>query len=271
MTFQITGSQFLLPNSLSSPSVLSPLQTDADYGSTATSTLPATTTTAPSTTGQSNSIQQMLGVLGQTLSLLLSPSSGGTTAAPASTSTGVANPTELADAAIQRNTTADPTQRQRLNNNLTAIAQDPEGSKLLQTAIANGYTIEVGDPVAAAAGSQDAADPDTVNGVTLPDQKKIVINPNAPDFTKTVAHELVHAATDADGDSKDEEGKADVIGYRIAERLTGQAPPVPGLSTPLEEQVIYNSKVDNPAYASLGANNGVDQTLAALGIQAFSA
>ena len=117
----------------------------------------------------------------------------------------------------------------------------------------------------------DAADPDEVNGVTLPDQKKIVINPNAPDFDKTVVHELVHAATDADGDSKDEEGKADVIGYRVAERITGQAPPFLAFNSAQEEQAIYNNKVDNPAYASLAASNGVDNTLSSLGLSAFSA
>jgi hypothetical protein len=122
--------------------------------------------------------------------------------------------------------------------------------------VSKGYSFEVGDPSA-------AGDHDEVNGITLPDQKKIIVNPNAPNFLKTLVHELVHAATDQDGDSKDEEGKADVIGFRVASRILGQTEP--------NEQATYQNKVTNPAYAGLVGNNNVDQSLSALGLTAFVA
>ena len=103
------------------------------------------------------------------------------------------------------NKTTDPAQKQRLDTTLSKVAKDPDGAKLLQAAEANGYSIEVGDPTKT--GSQDH-DADSINGVTIPDQKRIVINPNAPDFDKTVVHELVHAATQSDGNSQTEEGMA---------------------------------------------------------------
>jgi len=177
------------------------------------------------------------------------------------------------------NTTTDPTQRARLDNALSGMANDPEGSKLLEAAIAKGYTIEVGDP-SAATGSRDAggahdvaACPECqaaldggqqVNGVTLPGQKKIVINPNAPDFEKTLAHELVHAASEGDGNSVQEEGVADVVGFRIAGRLTGNV-------NPLSEAEIAKQKEASYTVATAGgqARNGIIETLAQLGIRAF--
>lgn len=171
------------------------------------------------------------------------------------------------------NTTADAQQGARLDGVLSKVAQDPEGSKLLAAAKAKGYTIEVGDPEAAAGGALDKGHgvscPDCqaaldsggqVNGVTLSgNEKKIIINPNAPDFEKTVVHELVHAATDGDDNSQQEEGIADVIGYRVANRITGKAQPG-------NAQSIYLNKMAN--YQDLGQTNDVRNTLAALGIDA---
>ncbi len=160
----------------------------------------------------------------------------------------------------------------RLNNTLNAISQDTEGSKLLDAAKAKGYSFEVGDPAAAvkeggvsldkksSSCSQCKAALDAgkqINGVTLPEQKKIVINPNAPDFEKTLVHELVHAATDEDGNSQQEEGIADVIGYRVASRITGEAQP----GSP---QSIYKNKINN--YPELQQSNSIRSTLASLRI-----
>ena len=144
----------------------------------------------------------------------------------------------------------------RLDTILAKVAQDSEGAILLNAAKANGYSIEVGDPSKYSTGQGDA---DSIYGVTVPDQKKIVISPNAPDFDKTVIHELVHAATQGDGDSKTEEGMADVIGYRIASR-------VDGTQAPGSERQIFQSKIAN--YPSLGNDNSIIQDLNALGIQA---
>ncbi|WP_303673166.1 hypothetical protein [Vampirovibrio chlorellavorus] len=159
----------------------------------------------------------------------------------------------------------------RLNSTLSAIANDPEGARLLAAAQANGYTIEVGDPSAAIGGSFDKGNiscpgcqaaldaGQQINGVTLPSQKKIIINPNAPDFEKTVVHELVHAATPGDGNSQTEEGIADVIGYRVANRITGKA--VPG-----DARSIFLNKIAN--YPGLTGANGIRNTLANLGLNA---
>ena len=162
---------------------------------------------------------------------------------------------QLAAQAQQKNTTTDPTQKQRLDTILGKVAQDPEGAILLQKALANGYTFEVGDP--SKAGSKDENDKDSINGVTT--DNKIVINPNAPEFDKTVVHELVHAATKGDGDSQTEEGLADVIGYRISSRVDGTA-------APGSDQQIFNNKIQN--YPELQKTNDILASLKSLGVMA---
>lgn len=157
-----------------------------------------------------------------------------------------------------KNTTPDATQKQRLNTTLAKVAQDPDGAKLLKAAEANGYTIEVGDPTKGGSQEHDA---DSVNGVTLPDQKKIIISPNAPDFNKTVVHELLHAATPTDGNSKTEEGMADVIGYRVSSRMDGT-------QMPNTEQQIFNTKANSSSYSGLQGDNGIINSLNKLGISA---
>lgn len=169
------------------------------------------------------------------------------------------------------NTTRSLNQSARLDDTLAKLAQDPEGSKLLAEAKAKGYTIEVGDPSQALGGSLDKGNLNCshcraaldagqqINGVTMPGEKKIVINPNAPDFEKTVVHELVHAASDGDDNSQQEEGIADVIGYRVASRITGK-------TAPGSAQSIYFNKMTN--YQELKQSNSIRSTLASLGIDA---
>ncbi|WP_373532711.1 hypothetical protein [Vampirovibrio sp.] len=169
------------------------------------------------------------------------------------------------------NKTDSSQQKARLDKTLNAISMDPEGARLLEAAKAKGYTIEVGDPAAAAGGALDKGSVSCnhckaamdagrkINGVTLLDEKKIVINPDAPDFEKTVVHELVHAASEDDGNSKQEEGIADVVGYRVANRITGKAQPG-------DAQSIYTKKMAN--YKELNGTNSIRNTLAELGINA---
>jgi hypothetical protein len=166
-------------------------------------------------------------------------------------------------------TSGDFQQKLRLDNTLAAISQDPEGSRLLAAAIEKGYTLEVGDPSAVLGGSFDANSVTCtqcmtaldggrqINGVAVPSQKRIVINPNAPDFEKTVVHELVHAASDGDGNSQQEEGIADVVGFRVASRITGEVQPG-------SAQSIYLNKMTN--YPDLNFSNSIRNTLASLGI-----
>lgn len=158
-----------------------------------------------------------------------------------------------------------------LQNSLSAIASDPEGAKLIAEAEAKGIKIEVGDP-AAAAGANDispcncpehGAQQDggaTVNGVFLPGENKIVVRD--PNNIKTLVHELVHATTKEDGNSKHEEGIADVVGRRVEARVRGNDPGA------LNERQIYSDK--KLLYGGLNEFNNVENTLARLGISAFA-
>jgi hypothetical protein len=279
----ISGKQFQLPV-LSTNAVNSP---QASFSAT-----PSTITSVPSVFGdtQDNPLLQSLASLQQSLTLMTqtdaafdynSGGGGGATNGLQAPGNNIV-PNDLANLAIQRNRTANPQQRQQLDSLLAKVANDPEGSRLLQAALANGYTIEIGDPAATGvfdsgvshdaslcAECQAALDGSgQINGVTIPGQKKIVVNPNAENVTKTLIHELGHAATEADGNSKDEEGKVDVIGYRVAERITGiPAPPNdPNIDGLTKGRLLYRNKVSNPAYANLQETNGVDRILNSLGI-----
>lgn len=162
-----------------------------------------------------------------------------------------------------------------LNDSLNKIASDPEGAKLLEAAKAKGVTIEVGDPEAAANGAADqvsqcncpahsgaAKDGGTVvNGVTLTDGQgntKIVVRD--PSNIKTLAHELVHAVSTGDGNSKEEEGIADVIGSRIANRQGGTE--AGGLNGS-DEQIFLNKQ---QFYPGLNQSNDIRKTMASLGL-----
>ncbi len=227
---------------------------------------------------RSAGLLNVIGSVVQMLSLIMATiKPGGGYAAPASTPQTVSAPQTVLPAAGQaaaasaapQSISASPDAR--LNSTLSALANDPEGSRLLAAARANGFTIEVGDPSAAVGGTFDKGNISCpscqaaldagkqINGVTLPSQKKIIINPNAPDFEKTVVHELVHAATPGDGNSQTEEGIADVIGFRVANRITGKA--VPG-----DARSIFLNKIAN--YPGLTGVNGIRNTLASLGLNA---
>jgi hypothetical protein len=162
-----------------------------------------------------------------------------------------------------------------LDASLQKIANDPEGAKLLAAAKEKGVTIEVGDPEAAANGAADQVSQcncpahsgaakdgtGTVNGVTLTDGQgntKIVVRD--PNNIKTIAHELVHAVSTGDGDSKEEEGIADVIGSRIANRQGGAE--AGGLSGS-DQQIFLNKQ---QFYPGLTQNNDIRKTLSTLGL-----
>jgi hypothetical protein len=175
------------------------------------------------------------------------------------------------------NGTTDPTQKAALDQSLSEIATDPVGSKLLNKAAQLGVNIVVGDP-AAAAGANDVTvkgdgltDPDgqtvakdgtvQVNGVTLSDNKtgKITVVVRDPSNIKTIAHEMVHAVSTQDGNSKQEEGIADVIGSHVATDLGDTKDAVQGT----DEQIYTNKQ---QYYPTLQDSNSIRQDLAALGI-----
>ncbi len=229
------------------------------------------------------------------------------------------------------NTTTNAGDKSKLNDSLSAIAQDPDGAKLLAAAKAAGVKISVGDPGAAigsadkdtqiivcncpmhvamraaaanatASGqdpkaaailaaeqiepsiAQTGIDPTTnlpieeiyngldttsldsggtvVNGVTLSNNNggNVRVIVRDPNNIKTIAHELVHAISTADGNSKEEEGIADVIGSRVANRLGGAD--VGGLSG--SDETIYTNK--QKLYPELKQRNAIRQTLAGDGL-----
>lgn len=221
---------------------------------------------------RSAGLLNVIGSVVQMLSLIMATiKPGGGYPAPASAPQTVLPAAGQAAAASAAPQSISASPDARLNSTLSALANDPEGARLLAAARANGFTIEIGDPSAAVGGTFDKGNISCpscqaaldagkqINGVTLPSQKKIIINPNAPDFEKTVVHELVHAATPGDGNSQTEEGIADVIGFRVANRITGKA--VPG-----DARSIFLNKIAN--YPGLTGVNGIRNTLASLGLNA---
>jgi hypothetical protein len=112
----------------------------------------------------------------------------------------------------------------QLQQSIAKIQQDPIGAQLLNTTLAKGYTIRVGNP-----GS--ATEPGViVEGVTFtngPNGNEIIINPNARDFDKILVHELYHAASEEDGNSQFEEGLANIVGDQVSARVNNRTPQNP--------------------------------------------
>lgn len=134
-----------------------------------------------------------------------------------------------------------------LARSLQAISRDPEGGVLLAEAARRGVSIQVGN----------TGGPN-INGFFDPNTNRIVVGDGRN--IKTIAHELVHAVTEGDGNSKDEEGSAEVIGRRIESRITGRPLENPR-STFVEKQLLY---------PELGQSNGVGRSLGRLGISVFA-
>lgn len=128
-----------------------------------------------------------------------------------------------------------------------AIANHPDGAKLLEGAKANGLT---------QIGVNSGLNPDGgagVEGLFDPNSKTIQIaNPNSNNLIHVLAHELGHAATAGDGNSRLEEQTVDALGAKIDRDLTG------GQST---------FKLDINSYNDIAAQNGVLNSLRGLGIR----
>ena len=126
---------------------------------------------------------------------------------------------------------------------VTQIAQDPVGNKLLEGAVNGGL-----------AGIQVKDLPAGFFGQYLPGTQEVQIGQGTlqgNDLVRTVAHELVHAATPRDGDSIREEGVADQIGTEVQRRITGIEP---------------GYTLGGESYNSLPQDNGVINSLLQLGI-----
>jgi hypothetical protein len=165
----------------------------------------------------------------------------------------------------QTQSSSNDSRNQDLQSALSDISRDPEGQKLLAAAKQKGVQIQMGPPEAA------QADGSIKRGYQQ--GNNIVINSydSKEGLRATLAHELVHAATQGDGNSMQEETVADVVGNRIARRINGQG------TSPQQEKSDYSSRsawVHNPAsdYLSdnLPENNGILQSLQGLGIDVSS-
>lgn len=142
-------------------------------------------------------------------------------------------------AAAMQNASSDPA----LDATIQKLAQDPEGAALLQAAQAAGLkSIKVADL------------PNGTQGLFQPGSKEIFIDrdllKNPSDLVRTLAHELGHAATVANGNSQAEEAAVDRIGNRIADRIE------PGKRFTL----------DVNSYRNLQADNGIANDLRQIGI-----
>lgn len=134
-----------------------------------------------------------------------------------------------------------------LQSLINQLATDPVGRLELALAKKNGVQIQytsTGDP--------------NILGDYQPSTNTITINPSGTTQLKTLAHELVHAATPSDGDSILEEGIANIVGTQVAARIQGTVAPDPN-------QVLQQTI---PIYQNAGLpnDNTIVQDLAALRI-----
>jgi len=154
--------------------------------------------------------------------------------------TGTGNPSELL-----AGMNIDPALRPAIE----AIAQHPEGAKLLAAAKANGMTsISVNGALNPDGGSG-------TEGLTIyggGNTRVEIANPNSANLIQTLVHELGHAATTGDGNSQAEEQAVHALGERLQADLTGQG------ST-------FN--LDLGSYSDLAQDNGVINSLRNIGIR----
>lgn len=172
-----------------------------------------------------------------------------------------------------------PSERAELKQSLMAVAQDPDGRKLLENNLARGNTFAVGNPEQAINGQADAvvkcncalhqvqADNSVqrdVLGVTLSqganNPAQIIVGD--ANNIKTIVHEMVHGASTGDGNSLEEESTANIIGKRVAANL---GVPIDGAGA---DDPVGTIRQTLPNYRSSGLNatNNIANTLAGLGI-----
>jgi len=142
------------------------------------------------------------------------------------------------------------------------MSQDADGTKLLHAASQDGDVT-----ISYEASFKDGMGGDTANHhIRL--SKKVIDNEAKEKGDPTdimglgaMAHEFVHAATEGDDDSKQEESLATTIGTRIAGRYYNK---------PVDEQKIYddwiNGQTNNDAYKDMKVDNNIFSDVSNLGI-----
>lgn len=149
-------------------------------------------------------------------------------------------------------------QTRDLEKSLKLLESDSDGSKLLDKIRKDGYTIKYD-------GEFNEKDGNSANAYQLGSNKTIGItekffNKSFEEQTGILGHEMVHAATDADGLSKTEEGYAEAIEARITARVNRDK-----LSESDESQ-SFESKYNLKSYSNLKDDNGIRDSLEYLGI-----
>ncbi len=174
-----------------------------------------------------------------------------------------ANGPAQAQVPLPKNTTKDPEDRAQLDKALNAIATDPDGRILLKEASRRGVTIGVGELPENILGRYKRGD----NRIIIrpyEDDGKPHTGPGAdPDLSiATTVHELVHAVTPKNKNSKTEEGMASVIGHEIESSIGPN-----GKSLSYEKKNnIFTNYLNNPHYSDLKTDNGIRTDLNNLGL-----
>jgi len=142
------------------------------------------------------------------------------------------------------------------------MSQDADGAKLLQAASQDGdVTISYEPSFKDGMGGDTAGHHIRLSKKVIDNEAKAKNDPTDIMGLGAMAHEFVHAATESDGDSKQEESLATTIGTRIAGRYYNQ---------PVDEQKIYddwiNGQTNNDAYKDMQVDNGIFTDVSNLGV-----
>jgi hypothetical protein len=142
------------------------------------------------------------------------------------------------------------------------LGQDPDGSKLLQAASHDkALTISYEPSFKDGMGGDTANHHIRLSKKVVDNEAKAKGDPTDIMGIEALGHELVHAATEGDDDSKQEESLATVVGTRIAGRYFHQ---------PVDEQKVYedwiNGQTNNDAYKNMKVDNNIFADVSHLGI-----
>ncbi|MGE0200070.1 MAG: hypothetical protein AB7P76_03775 [Candidatus Melainabacteria bacterium] len=147
----------------------------------------------------------------------------------------------------------------KLQNYISLIASDPDGLALLQEANRRGVSIELGAP---------DNDPNVL-GVTISNgnDARIIVR-DLDTGLETLIHELGHAVSTEDGNSREEEGAVEALAAKITRNID---PSVAALSenNGLTLDQVAQQKSSLRAYQALMAQNNILGTLSRLGINVF--
>lgn len=133
------------------------------------------------------------------------------------------------------------------NNALNRLTSTATGYKLYQEALKRGVNIKFAEN-----------NGDNVMGQFDPKSNTITVeNASLEQMVEVLGHEMVHATTKENGNSKNEETSAFIIGEQIAQEA--------GVNTNAHDASFWQQHVNN-AYTGLQSDNGIASALTGLGI-----